>query len=177
MAPQADRALDAARRLEAVYARIAATSMSDMPLYNDALNVEAIGFREDGGDILGIVITPWFMNLTLVPGPDSSLRMRPLGEKDSRRYPAGRFDFVHGELDGFGRVLTCSLYSPMFEFDDPAVARAAAEAALEALSDPENADDVTVPAQDERDLGAPPPVAETLDRRAFLRGEIRREDA
>lgn len=170
-----DPSADAAVRLTAVYEAIASGAMAGMPVCNDALRVDAVGFRDYGGDALGVMITPWFMNLTLVPGDEGPASARVAGEKESRLFPAGRFDFVHGDLDGFGRVLTCSLYSPMFAFDDPAAARVAAEAALGALMDPNNVENLAVPREGDPELGAPPPVAPAVGRRRFLSGELRGE--
>lgn len=170
-----DPCVETAQKLTAVYQAIASGAMADIPVCNDAVRVEAVGFCDHDGDVLGVVITPWFMNLTLVPGSVAETG-KHAGEKESRRFPAGRFDFVHGVLDGFGRVLTCSLYSPMFEFADHDAARLAAEAALAALMDPDNAEDVTKPLKDDRELGAPP-MAKEVDRRRFLRGDLRAEQA
>lgn len=172
-----DPCAETASRLAAVYQAIASGAMADVPVCNDVLRVDAVGFREHDGEVLGVMITPWFMNLTLVPLDDGADAAKRAGDKESRRFPAGRFDFVHGALDGFGRVLTCSLYSPMFEFSCHEAARVAAEAALAALMDPGNAEDVTKPAEGEPELGAPPPVAREVDRRSFLRGDLRGERA
>lgn len=53
---------------------------------------------------------------------------------------AGRVGFVVGRLEGFGRVDSCSLFSPMGDFADHAAARAVAVAALDQLFDPALAD-------------------------------------
>jgi hypothetical protein len=53
--------------------------------------------------------------------PTHSLRLR---------FPAGDVDFSPSELKGFGRLVSCSLFSPMSEFFDQLAARAAAATAL-----------------------------------------------
>ena len=41
--------------------------MKGMPIYNPTLAVEAVGFREHEGRQVGVMVTPWFMNLTVLP--------------------------------------------------------------------------------------------------------------
>lgn len=156
-------------RLAALYRVIGARNMSDLPVYNAALDVEAIGFHVCEGHALGIVVTPWFMNIVRAPldgGRDGD--SPALGATVRRVLPAGSFDFTVGALDGFGRIESCSLFSPMFDFADPASARAAAEAALAAIRDAQfeqtDADSVPAPRR---------PANRSIDRRSLLRGEFR----
>jgi [NiFe] hydrogenase assembly HybE family chaperone len=83
--------------------------------------------------------------------PTHSLRLR---------FPAGDVDFSPSELKGFGRLVSCSLFSPMSEFFDQLAARAAVATALGALFDPHlhNAPE------------RPRAPDEKLDRRALLIG-------
>jgi hypothetical protein len=59
-----------------------------------------------------------------------------------RRVGTEGFDFIGGFEAGFGRYDACSLLSPMFEFANPAAARATALAVLATLRQPA----VTAPA-------------------------------
>lgn len=142
------------------YREIAERSMRDLPVYNPALGVAAVGFHDDGGRVVGIIATPWFMNVTLVAsrfGP--ALEPAPFGAVVAYELPSGIYDFVVGALDGFGRIDTLSLFSPMFEFADGESAMAAAEAAMAEIrrpSEPASAPTVRTP--------------EVLDRRALLFG-------
>lgn len=159
-----------AARLEAIYRAIGERSMRDLPVYNPALRVEAVGFRRDGDRVVGVLATPWFMNLvvTAVPG-GPPLPARPKGAEVTHVLPGGEFACVVGEIDGFGRLDGASLFSPMFDFDDPAVVRAVAEAAI--------AEVTTAPEPEPASTPAPPPAdGPRLDRRALLFGR-RREDA
>jgi len=119
--------------LAGIYREIGDRAMRDLPIFNDALEVEAVGFRRFGDNTVGIMVTPWFMNVVLSPGddvgelPGSSLR---------RSFPAGDIDFTVSEVASAGRVASCSLFSPMFQFSDMASARATASAALDALMAP-----------------------------------------
>jgi [NiFe] hydrogenase assembly HybE family chaperone len=147
-----------ATTLEAIYRRIGEHAMRDLPIYNDALAVEAIGFAADDDAISGILITPWFMNLMLLPS-DGSLAGRALGSSFSHTFPVGALDFTVGAIDGLGRIASCSLFSPMFEFADMVAARANAEAAIAEIRNPEPE--------------APKArVVSALDRRSFLRGAL-----
>jgi [NiFe] hydrogenase assembly HybE family chaperone len=145
-----------------LYRDVHARAMADVPICNDRLAVEALGFRAWGALALGVVVTPWFMNIVLAPRGDAPLPAAPAGATTSVALPAGRVDFVAGALEGFGPIWTCSLFSPMHEFADQAGARATAKAAISALTEP--------PAMN------PPPMAlatpDRLDRRALMRGHF-----
>ncbi|MCZ7595046.1 MAG: [NiFe]-hydrogenase assembly chaperone HybE [Hyphomicrobium sp.] len=130
--------LTIAARLEAAFAKIEAERMDGIPILNPRLKVEAVGTRDWNGDWLSVLITPWFINLMLLPGTDEWAAVwadLPLGSRLAHTFPAGRFDFLVGEEEGIGRYQMCSLFSPVLEFEDQEAARIAAEAALEALFD------------------------------------------
>ncbi len=122
-------------RLAALYRGIAATAMRDAPICNDALEVEAIGFREFAGYALGVVTTPWFLNVIVAESCESEAPRLANGVL-SLRLPTGAVDFAVRDMDGFGRLASCSLISPMSDFSDQLTARAAALAALAALFEP-----------------------------------------
>jgi len=147
-----------AATLEGLYRRIGERSMHDLPIYNAALAVEAVGFDLRDGAVSGILITPWFMNLMLLPS-DGSLAARALGSSFSHSFPVGAFDFTVGDVERLGRIASCSLFSPMFDFADMAAARATAEAAMAEICNPE-------PEQPKARVVA------ALDRRSFLRGAL-----
>lgn len=136
--------------LETVFGQILQTRMQGLPFLNPALQVEAIGFQAAAdGDWLGILITPWSMNLLLLPA--SAWPARQAGDQFERQigYASYRFTLGHeAELGVYGQ---CSLFSPMLEFADHAAAVAAAQAALTGLM-------------------APP--ARSVSRRDLLRGKL-----
>jgi len=141
-------------RLAALYRDIDATAMRGEPICNDALEVEAIGFREFTGYLLGVVTTPWFLNLIVAESCDSEAPRLPSGAL-RLHFPAGAVDFAVRDMEGFGRLASCALISPMFDFPDQETARAAACAALAALFEP--------------NLHRPPPKPRAgLDRRALF---------
>jgi len=156
--------------LSADYQRAADTHMAGLPVVNPALCVETIGFRDFGEDWLGLVITPWFMNITLLPADIGAQAARRDGETMTRALPAGEFEFVFGRLPNAGPVWTCSLFSPMAQFASHEAARETALAALAALFnaridaiDTERAPSAPMPAADRRALifgrSAKPPEA------------------
>ena len=124
--------------LQARFQAIHGSAMQGLPMLNPALHVRALGFRPWQGHWLGVLVTPWFMNLVLMPR--QSELWPGIGERETRHhvFPAGVFAFIGAHDAELGDYQACSLFSPMFEFDDQASAEATAQAALEALFDVDN---------------------------------------
>jgi [NiFe] hydrogenase assembly HybE family chaperone len=134
---------DPSAALQAAYDTIRRTRMEGIPILNPAVGVEAVGFRRWRGFWLGVLVTPWCMNLALTEAEPAAWPALRVGEKFTQIFPAGRFEFILGRetLLGTGRrgeTLMCSLFSPMFEFANHAGARATALACLDALFDESN---------------------------------------
>ena len=70
--------------LEAAFLRIEREAMDGLPLLNKALRVQAVGFERWQGQWLGALVTPWFLNLVLVPGQAAVVSIHRLrrGAKD-----------------------------------------------------------------------------------------------
>ena len=122
------------RVLERVFVGIQHTRMQGLDeLLNPLLQVEAVGFRYWQGWRVGVLITPWFMNLMILP--DS----RPLparGEGETAyvlELPEGAIAFLFGHERELGDYLMCSLFSPVKEFADQQTARIAAQEVLKLL--------------------------------------------
>lgn len=163
----ADR--DAAARalgqsLETLYRGIFERSMQDVPICNPSLGIAASGFRSYGGRAFGIVTTPWFMNLvaTDLPEGDPAPTVVP-GTTVRIGLPAGEVDFIAGQLDGFGRLDSCSLFSPVFEFGSMEAALETAEEAARAFFDATS-------------LREPPAPPAQVNRRDLLRGRLRNDE-
>jgi [NiFe] hydrogenase assembly HybE family chaperone len=153
--------LELSSRLEAHFRDIHARCMKDVPICNPALDVACVGFRPFGDYLLGIVLTPWFMNICAAPRAGApKVGDRP-GATRTLALPAGAVDFLATDLDGFDRLLFSSLFSPMQDFADHAAAQAVAEATMAALMRPPQAE---APAPE-----PPRKPALALDRRAFFR--------
>ncbi len=144
--------------LAGMYRQIGERAMRDLPIYNEALDVEAIGFRRFEGTFVGIMVTPWFMNVVM---PASAAGDRS-GATVRIRFPAGDIEFTLSEVQ-MGRIASCSLFSPMFQFADMASARATADAALAELM---------LPADSEEAVRRREPPTTPIDRRSFLRGTL-----
>jgi [NiFe] hydrogenase assembly HybE family chaperone len=129
-----------ASMLESVFKRIAATRMSGVAILNPALDVEAVGFRRWGDEWVGVLITPWFMNLICLPSPSPTWEGLPSGTKQDRELPSGSYEFLTAEEDELGAYLTSSLFSPMFDFQTMDQAREVAVASLAEMFTPAQAE-------------------------------------
>lgn len=119
------------------FEHIARTRMAGVPVLNAALAVEAVGFavqadaaQERG--VLGVLVTPWFMNLIWLPG-DGTDAAHGVGETRLRVLGGERLEFIGAHEPSVGAYGLCSLFSPMFEFADQTAARATARAVLDRL--------------------------------------------
>ncbi|MGI2259354.1 [NiFe]-hydrogenase assembly chaperone HybE [Shewanella sp. GXUN23E] len=130
-----DDAIAVARVLEQVFIQILNTRMLDMPVINPGLQVQALGFRRYGDCWLGALITPWFINLVLLPTHQDWSCLGILS-KHRHEFPSGRYEFVLGHEPQLGFFQSCSLFSPVFEFACQTGALDAAAAALSAMTSP-----------------------------------------
>ncbi|CAO3427032.1 Rubredoxin HupI / Hydrogenase maturation factor HoxT/HybE [Azospirillum doebereinerae] len=129
------------RGLERAFREIHTAQMRGVPIVNDALGVKAVGFRAWEGRWLGALVTPWFLNLVLLPGEGDDWSGLVPGAKELVEFPSGRYEYVHALRKDVGPYKACSLFSPMFEFTTMLHATETASAALVALFDPANRED------------------------------------
>jgi [NiFe] hydrogenase assembly HybE family chaperone len=173
---------DPAPMLTAAF-RAAAARMEGLAFVNPALEVEAVGFARWQGHWLGVMVTPWFMNLTLAPADPAAWQPLALGAKRRYRFPAGDYEFIGAHDATLGDYQVCSLFSPMERFEDHAAARVVAQLARDALFDPANAEIAALPGADPAPADAaeapPGPLAQLeatfeapLSKREFLRGRF-----
>lgn len=150
-----------AAALETMFREVQLSRMADLPFLHPALHVEAVDFALWEGQWLGVLLTPWAMNLMLLPhAPEHWQEVAP-GEMRRVVFPAGEFDFVAAEDDHIGQWQSCSLFSPMSEFPDHDSAVLVARAVRSALFVAGGGDEGELPP-----LAAPP----RLSRRSFLFG-------
>ncbi len=150
------------RALEALFEDVHRTRMHDVPILNEALRVEAFGFRDWHAARVGALVTPWSITIVALPRadapPDAVPRVERLatGRSQIWTFPSGDYEFHGHEAPGVGHYQQCSLFSPALEFAAHSDARDAALAALDAL--------FAAP--------APPPASEPrrYSRRGFLLG-------
>lgn len=124
---QASSDHDDVARLVAIYRRVDRERMRDLLLRNDALAVEAVGFCDWGTHKIGVIITPWFINLVLLPGEKTDWSAHRHGDKVEYALPGGSYDFIHGDVEDFGCIQACSLMSPVGDLPDQGTARLIAE--------------------------------------------------
>ena len=160
--------------LEAAFRRIEAETMADVPILNSVLNIEAIGFDRWQDHWLGIVITPWFMNLVLVPGAIASWQSVTPGQRLFRKFPSGDFAFLGSHEVEVGEFQSCSLFSPMAQFTDQDGARAVAHAALEALQNVPAAAQPAPPANEALDDPRQAALQRPMSKREFIGSAFRR---
>jgi len=127
----------AAAALEAMFKHIAGTRMAGLPLLQPGLQVQAVGFEPLPTELsvaLGVLVTPWFMNLVRLPlDAQASAAMAGPAQCVPRRVGEAVIDFIGTREAPVGRFESCSLYSPMHEFRDQGAALAVAEAVLREL--------------------------------------------
>lgn len=116
--------------VEAVFFRIQNTSMVEVPILNPALQVQAIDFQRWQGHWLGMVVTPWCMSMTLVPGSTVGWTTVGVNKRRFIHFPAGDFAFLGGQEEELGEYQSCSLFSPMDKFFSQTEAVQTARAAM-----------------------------------------------
>ncbi|MEM1435530.1 MAG: [NiFe]-hydrogenase assembly chaperone HybE [Pseudomonadota bacterium] len=142
------------KRLQVAYAGVS-ERMRQLPVYNRALTVEIGRLVPAEEGLVGVAITPWAMNLVWFPYASDSLPRE--GTQLDVRFPSGSYGFTVAYLEDVGRFATCSLFSPMSDFQQLAVARTVAGHALRDLFKAPTAR-----------AGAPPKSG--VSRRELLRG-------
>lgn len=160
--PAAPNNDDPTPRLAQMYRRIWETGMRDMTFVNTALSVEALGFCRWRGDWVGAVITPWFINLFVVPGGGELWSDLPAGDRCKLAFPLGELEFI-ADNDASAEVPAhqyCPLFAPPGQFESQESARAAALEALRVI--------LTAPPAPETPPAKPPDQPDS-SRRAFFK--------
>lgn len=146
--------------VEEAFFRIQREQMSDVPILNAALSVEAVDFQRWQGHWLGVVVTPWCMSMLLVPGSEADWQSTGDNKRRFVRFPAGDFAFLGTTEAELGEYQSCPLFSPMGQFANQSEAIMTARAAMIALlTDPVAAKEAAMPK---------PPGQPSLSRRRFL---------
>ena len=168
--PATPRYPDPSAFLAAHYGKVWEERMRDLSFVNDKLAVEAIGFTRLSGDWVGVVVTPWFVNLFLIYGGGTLWGDIPAGERRYVNLPCGTLQFIADDDPDIGPYQYCPLIAPVDHLTDMASARKAALDAMQAV--------VTVPPKDDAEeaAAAPAPVTASVEaekgpvsRRAFFR--------
>lgn len=162
------------QKLEAVFKDIADTRMAGLPICNEALRVQAVGFREWQEHWVGVLITPWTISLVLMPGEKGPLKVLGPDQKMTQVFPSGSYDFMGLNETALGTCQICSLISPVVDVASQEDAVSIAGQVMEALfvsdeSDAKRDADRKVQAEAAR-LNGEPVLKQPLSRRDFIRG-------
>lgn len=117
---------DRVRTLVDHYRDIGAKRMAGLPIVNPALDVEAVAFEASDGHEAGILISPWFMNLVVLPGT-ADWNEAGQGDRVEWTLPGGVLDLTVCRDEQCGTYLTAALFRTVVDFPDQDTARAVAE--------------------------------------------------
>lgn len=106
--------------------------MQDLPIVNAKLDVEAVGFQAYDEHQIGVLITPWFMNLVLLLGSDIGSRLKQ-GSKSTLKFPSGPVEFTTAQDEVLGAYLTAVLFRSVAEFPDQYTAKVVALEVMQEL--------------------------------------------
>jgi [NiFe] hydrogenase assembly HybE family chaperone len=122
--------------LERVFRAIHEERVMGLPILNPELEVQAVGFRLLRSHCAGILITPWFMNLLVLPPEGDGWEEGGPGDKRHFDFPYGPCEMALCEEEMLGRYLSVSLFSPMSSFASQQQAVSTATAILQRLMTP-----------------------------------------
>lgn len=120
-------------QLVETFNRIHLENMQGIPILNPAIGIEAVGFQEYEGRVLGVIITPWLMNVVLLPRDGEDWTNMELGHKQPHEFGSRVYKFMINEYEGIGICQTHSLHSPMRNFTSHEQALLAAQESLDEL--------------------------------------------
>ncbi len=104
------------------YRHIWQTRMHGLNFLNPQLQVECAGFRDDGEHRVGVLITPWFMNLVLLPG-DNGWEKAAAGDRVAWTLPEGSYEFRVNHDEVLGTFLSAVLFRGVTDIPDQSTAR------------------------------------------------------
>jgi len=159
--PAVPRDDDPSAFLAAHYTKVWQERMRELPFINPALSVDTIGFIRHDGDWLGVVVTPWFLNLFLLNGGGHLWGDIPAGERRYLNLPCGTLQFIADDDPEIGPYQYCPLIAPVDHLPDMASARQAAVDAMQAL--------ISQPPPPLAEPATPPEPPAPVSRRGFFR--------
>ena len=114
------------------FERIEREHMQGLPILNPELAVEATEPREFGEHVLFILLSPWFMNLVLLPGTDDWDSCDP-GACIDIEFPYQALEFSVSHDAELGTFLSSMLFRSVTEFPDQASAIVVATEVMQSL--------------------------------------------
>lgn len=137
--------------------------MQDVPILNPRLQVEAIGFQPFEDGLLGVLVSPWFINLVWLPPTEQDAVAT---DEIVLGLPAGDYEFCRSHVPAVGNFYACSLFSPVLQFESQAAAVLTAQHVMLALMDGR------MHAARPEAMPPKPAKGNTCSRRDFLRGKF-----
>ena len=141
---------------------------TELPPVNPRLRCISVGFVRYRGDWLGVVITPWFMDLVLLPGGGILWGDIPAGQRRYIELPQGTVAFTAAEEPHLGAYQHAPLVSTVSALPDMAAAITLANQAMFEIHGDKAADN-TPPADRSGEGADSKGNPETPSRRGFLR--------
>ncbi len=133
--------------------------MRGLPILNPRLAVEATGIREFGDHVIFVMISPWFMNLVVLPGTEE-WNGSDQGECCEFEFPGELLEFSVCHDADFGTFLSTVLFRTMSDFPDQDMARDVAMEVVRELFATQSATTDNVGSNDRK----------TISRRSLLTG-------
>lgn len=156
----------AVERLVVAYRQIGSERLRGLPIFNDRLEVEAVGFTPWEGHLLGVLITPWFMNLILLPDEQTEgCDPKPSASK-TWTLPSGSYEFSVCPSESAGPHQSSPLFTTVVDFPDQELARTIAREIM---------DRILLPAMAEQTVAEEPPrreVSKSVTRRDLMRNLV-----
>jgi [NiFe] hydrogenase assembly HybE family chaperone len=121
------------RKLVERFEAIGEETMRGLPLVNTALAVEAVGFERHGDDLVGALITPWFINVVALPATPSAYEEARIGDASVVALPGGETSFTRGGDAAIGSYRTHPVRTSTIDVESQEHARRLAREALDAL--------------------------------------------
>lgn len=183
---------DISTKLESCFNHILNENMQGINILNHELEVEAVEFQHWDGRMLGMIITPWFVNLVMLPKNGDNWDQLALGQKEKIAFPSKDLDMMVNDIDGFGYCRTYSLYSPCKDLPNQESARIAAAMFLRDLLDETKRVEPTYSEEQiarylekedmihqeelKKQFSEPLQMKEEVNRRDLLRGKLRQDN-
>lgn len=146
--------------LQQRFTHIADNEMADLPLNRHNIMVEALHFSRWQDGFLGILVTPWTMNLTYLPTVFQT-QTQAIGTKQNYQFGDNHLEFITAYDDELGQYHVCSLESPIVSFSTQSEAQLIAKIIIDNLLNPQPASENTTKKSQQ-----------IISRRAFLRGKL-----
>jgi [NiFe] hydrogenase assembly HybE family chaperone len=118
--------------LQEHFEEIRVTHMRGLPILNPHMAVEVVAVRDFGEHRMCVLITPWFMNLVLLPGNEEWSGVEQ-GESVSIELPRESLDFMVSHDDAIATFLSVVLFRTVTDFPDQDTAREVARQVMHEL--------------------------------------------